>query len=254
MVNYPMEASRFMVEILCPHCDGEIELDDDASGEFECPLCQGEFEWNITPSIKKSNAYSHAVENVYHPIQWFGLAFSIVILVILIISLSATYYTVGDDEFLDVNFKLNEFEFESGGESISFEYSESEDIWERSTAEKFELWGVAGFITKIFFILAIIICSLAIIARVLNVLDNFNMIMLPENATNIVNGTANFSSLIVSLLMFLGIILFMLISPSASTMEFNQEGLDYGYTFFTWFILILPIPYGIFSKLEIDFS
>jgi len=46
----------------------------------------------------------------------------------------------------------------------------------------------------------------------------------------------------------------MLISPSASTMEFNQEGLDYGYTFFTWFILILPIPYAIFSKLEIEFS
>ena len=36
-----------MVEILCPHCDGEIELDDDASGEFECPLCDGEFEWNM---------------------------------------------------------------------------------------------------------------------------------------------------------------------------------------------------------------
>ena len=37
-----------MVEILCPHCEGEIELDDDASGEFECPLCDGEFEWNIS--------------------------------------------------------------------------------------------------------------------------------------------------------------------------------------------------------------
>ena len=36
-----------MVEILCPHCEGEIELDDDASGEFECPLCDGEFEWNV---------------------------------------------------------------------------------------------------------------------------------------------------------------------------------------------------------------
>ena len=36
-----------MVEILCPHCDGDIELDDDASGEFLCPLCDGEFEWNM---------------------------------------------------------------------------------------------------------------------------------------------------------------------------------------------------------------
>ncbi len=36
-----------MVAILCPHCEGKIELDDDLSGEFQCPLCDGEFEWNI---------------------------------------------------------------------------------------------------------------------------------------------------------------------------------------------------------------
>ena len=36
-----------MVEILCPHCEGEIELDDDAKGEFACPLCDGEFEWGL---------------------------------------------------------------------------------------------------------------------------------------------------------------------------------------------------------------
>ena len=36
-----------MVEILCPHCDEEIELDDDASGTFACPFCEGEFEWNL---------------------------------------------------------------------------------------------------------------------------------------------------------------------------------------------------------------
>tara|TARA_B100000900_G_scaffold66190_1_gene51354 strand:- start:3963 stop:4628 length:666 start_codon:yes stop_codon:yes gene_type:complete len=39
-----------MVEILCPHCEGEIELDDDAKGEFACPLCDGEFEWGMDDS------------------------------------------------------------------------------------------------------------------------------------------------------------------------------------------------------------
>lgn len=39
-----------MVEIVCPHCDEEISLNDDASGEFLCPLCDGTFEWNITPA------------------------------------------------------------------------------------------------------------------------------------------------------------------------------------------------------------
>ena len=38
---------KCMVEILCPHCDEEIELDDDAQGEFSCPYCDGEFEWGM---------------------------------------------------------------------------------------------------------------------------------------------------------------------------------------------------------------
>ena len=55
--------------------------------------------------------------------------------------------------------------------------------------------------------------------------------------------------------MIIGILLFMIISPIRylSTMGYNQEGVDYGYTFFTWLILILPILYGIFAKLELDY-
>ena len=41
-----------MVEILCPHCEEEIALDDDASGEFVCPHCDGEFEWNIESEVE----------------------------------------------------------------------------------------------------------------------------------------------------------------------------------------------------------
>ena len=36
-----------MVDILCPHCEQEIAIDDDACGDFECPHCGGEFEWNL---------------------------------------------------------------------------------------------------------------------------------------------------------------------------------------------------------------
>ena len=42
-----------MVEILCPHCEEQIALDDDASGEFICPYCEGEFEWNAQPEIEQ---------------------------------------------------------------------------------------------------------------------------------------------------------------------------------------------------------
>ena len=48
-----------MVEILCPHCEEEIELEDDASGEFACPYCEGEFEWNVDGSSKDDDLEMH---------------------------------------------------------------------------------------------------------------------------------------------------------------------------------------------------
>lgn len=34
-----------MVTIECPHCDEELEMEDDAVGLFDCPYCSEEFEW-----------------------------------------------------------------------------------------------------------------------------------------------------------------------------------------------------------------
>ena len=56
-----------MVANLCPHCEGEIELDTDASGEFECPLCNGEFEWNVEEDEKlrtTNEAHQKMVDSV----------------------------------------------------------------------------------------------------------------------------------------------------------------------------------------------
>jgi hypothetical protein len=36
-----------MVEIQCPHCEKEVELEDGISGLFDCPYCEEEFEWNL---------------------------------------------------------------------------------------------------------------------------------------------------------------------------------------------------------------
>jgi len=44
-----------VVEIHCPHCEEEIELDDNASGEFACPHCDGEFEWNNQSEVEQSD-------------------------------------------------------------------------------------------------------------------------------------------------------------------------------------------------------
>ena len=52
--HYPLFAfGKFMVEILCPHCEGEIDLDSAASVAMRriiylsCPHCGRELEWNI---------------------------------------------------------------------------------------------------------------------------------------------------------------------------------------------------------------
>mgnify|MGYP001290857382 FL=1 len=35
-----------MVVIQCPHCVEDLELEDGASGLFDCPYCGKDFEWN----------------------------------------------------------------------------------------------------------------------------------------------------------------------------------------------------------------
>ena len=44
-----------MVEIECPHCDEDIELDDDDFGLFDCPHCDKEFEYESSSDNGKLN-------------------------------------------------------------------------------------------------------------------------------------------------------------------------------------------------------
>ena len=45
-----------MVDILCPHCEEELELEDDARGDFVCPYCDGEFEWGMEEEDEEFDA------------------------------------------------------------------------------------------------------------------------------------------------------------------------------------------------------
>jgi hypothetical protein len=40
-----------MVEIQCPHCEDDIELEDGVFGLFDCPYCNQEFEWEDDESL-----------------------------------------------------------------------------------------------------------------------------------------------------------------------------------------------------------
>ena len=54
-----------MVEIECPHCDEDIELDDDEFGLFECPDCEEEFLWEQeSKSIEIKPAADFSVSDI----------------------------------------------------------------------------------------------------------------------------------------------------------------------------------------------
>ena len=42
-----------MVEIQCPHCEKDIELEDGLSGMFDCPYCNNEFIWENNKKTKQ---------------------------------------------------------------------------------------------------------------------------------------------------------------------------------------------------------
>ena len=87
-----------MVEILCPHCEEEIELDDDAYGEFSCPYCDGEFEWGEAPKSKvRASSSSESMSGIKagsHALHGAGG-------VMLLIGMFSGWLTVGG--FLDAS-------------------------------------------------------------------------------------------------------------------------------------------------------
>ncbi|MBJ62765.1 MAG: hypothetical protein CMB57_05860 [Euryarchaeota archaeon] len=105
-----------MVVIECPHCDEEIEMDDDAYGLFACPYCEGEYEWGEAPK-KRSRTTSRQTKKttissvyMYSPLSFGKLATSTMLLFIVIIGLNSNSwygysYEDGDIEF-ETNFGL----------------------------------------------------------------------------------------------------------------------------------------------------
>lgn len=104
-----------MVEILCPHCEEEIELDDDAYGEFECPHCDGEFEWGEKPKKKvKAKSDSEPMSGVValsHALHGAGA-------LMLIIGLFVSWITIGG--FLEITPFGMRFSLFGYGESIGW--------------------------------------------------------------------------------------------------------------------------------------
>ena len=67
-----------MVEIQCPHCEEDIELEDGTSGLFDCPHCDKEFSWNSGTKWTLNNVLKW-VKNIGTAIIIIGLILFIII-------------------------------------------------------------------------------------------------------------------------------------------------------------------------------
>ena len=137
-----------MVEILCPHCEEEIELDDDAVGEFSCPYCDGEFEWG-EPEEEEADldfgdfnkVHSGSTGLIYKPAM---LAFTLVMVIITVVGLnSGSWYGAsvtmegGDLEGeINYDFGLAEAEFSSSVSYREGDTTQSSNIFGYEDMEK----------------------------------------------------------------------------------------------------------------------
>ena len=121
----------FMVATLCPHCEGEIELDSDASGKFECPHCGREFEWNIKDddstiadpgSGKFASMYARLLNKASFAVTPVPLIWALVLLPIsllvgfVMILLSANFFIAGSGLSSWMLEELTKFDFSDGFE------------------------------------------------------------------------------------------------------------------------------------------
>ena len=432
-----------MVEILCPHCEGEIELDDDASGEFECPLCGGEFEWNMdgddsydaedysddliittdfrempavpkvagiafcvwmvlvigmglmamigglmlnsaesslgtgtsfgaifvlisivilgiggagmvfgikvakdedfmsliiitiisgvlllfnifgfedagdipmliiasgfvignmccifVPILKaqftgvlitrdgsvprKSMANEFDKTKSIHPFEWVGHALSIVSLIVIIICLtSSSLYTVtvteeifdDDGSELDIVMGMGEpnlglfslfyyggtygemvDDIESDYDILCIQNSDSDCTYLEETLDYWKSWRTSTLILKIIVIVSLVVAIVGIISRIAALLANFGAINFPDKGYMLNDNIRKFSPFVSSILMFIGIILFMIMQPGTGPDGFWGDDVNGSFGFIIWFVLIYSIVVPIVSKFEVDLS
>ena len=426
-----------MVEILCPHCEEEIELDDDASGTFACPFCDGEFEWNLDdeddieefeaddglfyttdfnamPAVRLGLGISFSIwMGVYalgglfaivagmmvgsveseigsgtsfglvvmlfglvivgagitglvfgiktargdligviatsiisgvgiimsiiqwdggstvpsfvihlsflgfslaclfvpilkaqftgvlvtrnesvprpdymgqtspkgkriHPFEWVGHGLSVVLLIFVIISLSSTWYSAEYSDGDSYGMGLTEVELTTDYGAVTttdsasysdlvddlqenydrscLENSDFDCLEELAFLEYWESWKLSGAILSYMLIFCLFVGIASILGRTLTVLVNLEVVNVPDVPYMIADLTRKFAPFVISGFLFLGTIIFMILSPGADMLEVPGFSLDSGFGMIAWFSLGVPIVTVALSVYELDLS
>lgn len=229
-----------MVVIECPHCDEEVEMDDDSFGIFECPHCEMEYEWGeeADDAIDRNYSQLFNVENIV------AAAYSLLLLIIIIVGLgSNSWYSITESysefEFeADSRFGLSEVETTVEGLAIGYvedgEYESLEKInnknadSEKEMCEMFDSdqcdlmkekadwygsWDSSGFTMKIFLYLALLSSIALLCIKGAVILDAFEKLYLSEELLRRLSPLDLICSIATAIILVLGCIIFAIICP-----------------------------------------
>ena len=254
-----------MVEILCPHCDEEIALDDDASGEFSCPHCDGDFEWNTEPeSFSSHHQQKEAASIVDHPIQWIGHGFTIFMMIFLLMFFfSSEYYSVSLGDEQGPSFSRTEVTDELGSNEYSSSISQYEKEYVQCmTSDEMEGfedlclileewveyyygWQAASLSITITYMLAMICSVIAISARVVMMLERTQVLNVPLQGLRFSYFATRYIPFVISGLMVLGTLLFMIIAPKGDDIPLIGDLVEINgsFAFIIWSSLLMALIY-----------
>ena len=248
-----------MVEILCPHCEEEIELEDDASGEFACPYCEGEFEWNVDEDDSSGTGSSVTFDlSSIKPIAVVqGAIVGISFVVVLICLTTDPLYTLSieDDEWLySADTMTAEDIYGMGGTEeysayidhltkLKEDYPGAFDAEIDGMIEAMEGWDSAGNIYQFFTLFALISIMLVPILSLTFNLYERNVIDMPMKAAVLIHFSGRGAYYFGCFMWFLAIVLHMILTPEASGPigmgEFDVGMFGYAGAF--WFGLVFSL-------------
>ena len=253
-----------MVEILCPHCDEEIALDDDASGEFSCPYCNGDFEWNTEPTATSSRQHKGEGGSIVdHPIQWIGHGFTLfMMLFLLMFFFSSGYYSCSFEGETGVSYDRKSettmgvtMEYSAQVDMYDAEYNAcmTEDVMEGyeefcnildAYSDYYSSWRAAGLSITIMYALAMICSVIAISGRGIMMLERTQVVEVSYNLLTFSYLSSRFIPFVISGLMILGTLLFMLIAPTGDFPGMaDMPAIDGSFGFIIWSSFLLALLY-----------
>jgi hypothetical protein len=210
-----------------------------------------------------------------HPLEWAGHGVSLVMLIMVIVCLSSSsWYSISVDDNDFFTMSLSEVEQEFFGMSDSTTYSEivddQEDFYEaicfdsssaecddiKQSVDYWKSWKTSTLILKIILIITLVVAIVGVISRLAAILANTGLMNLPDKGYMVNDIVRKFSPIVSSVLLFVGILIFMIFQPGVGPdgLWFDADDVDGSFGAVVWIAIVFSMSVPVLSKFEIDYS